>query len=129
MYASRRHEIMQDFFESEEETLRIKGREYTLGAELDNDKDTLANFKNVGDMVQHTCSNCNHTEAIGPRKAWAVYFLKHVFSLLTHTAQADREISEPIHGRINDIRTYATLYACIDEDERIPPNVAEADIS
>jgi hypothetical protein len=125
MNADRRYEIMQELVAAEEEIFEVKGREYTLGAEKSNDKDTLANFKNVGSMVQHTCSGCGHMEPIGPRAAWAVYFLKHVFSVMTHAGDPTRKISESILGRIHDIRTYGTLYACIDEDEASQASVAE----
>lgn len=114
----RRHEIIERFQGEELEIVQTKGREYTLGAEEGNDQSTTANFDNVGQLVKVTCPKCSHHFPVGSRIAWCVYFLKHAFSVLTHASDPDRKVSEPIHGRLLDIRTYAALYECIDENER-----------
>jgi len=126
MDSNRRFQIMQSLAISEEEIFKTKGYEYTGGADDDNDRDALANFKGVGEMVQHTCSSCGKMEPVGPRTVWAVYFMKHVFSLLTHAANPSRGISEPVDSRLLDVRAYATLYGCIDEDDSTSSDVASA---
>jgi hypothetical protein len=106
------------FLDQEIGILETKGREYTAGAEKDNDKDTLVNFKQVGEMVSCKCEKCGHVQPIGAKAAWAVYFLKHVFSVMTHVGDPGREMSEPLIGRLLDIRVYAALLDCLDAEER-----------
>lgn len=119
MNTNERTKHMKEFVAAEEETVVTKGREYTLGATRENDLDTLGNFKNVGEMVKTTCPNCQHTYPIGPRVTWAVYFLKHVFSVLTHMGNPAKakDMAEGLFGRFLDIRVYSTLGFCIDVDE------------
>lgn len=119
MDANRRFEVMQQLEDGERAIFDTKGKSYTGGADRDNDKDTLYNFKQVGSMVQHKCSECGHMEPIGARGAWAVYYLKHVFSLMTDAADPTIDSGESIKGRILDTRVYGTLYACIKEDEEM----------
>lgn len=119
MNSKERLERTKAFLDKEVEILETKGREYTAGAEEDNDKDTLYNFKVVGDMVSCKCENCGHVQKIGPRAAWAVYFLKHVFSVMTYVGDPGRAMTEPLMGRLLDIRVYSALLDCIDtEDQR-----------
>lgn len=106
------------FLDKEIGILETKGREYTAGAENGNDKDTLVNFKQVGEMVSCKCEECGHVQPIGARAAWAVYFLKHVFSVMTYIGDPDREMSEPLEGRLLDIRVYSALLDCIDHEDR-----------
>lgn len=119
MNTNERTEHMKAFVAAEEETVVTKGREYTLGATRENDLDTLNNFKQVGEMVKTTCPNCQHTYPIGARVTWAVYFLKHVFSVLTHMGNPGKakDMAETLFGRFLDIRVYSTLGFCIDVDE------------
>jgi len=102
--------------EREHRILESKGHDYTLGAGEENEKDALANFKQVGELVQHNCSACGNVEPVGPRTVWAVLFMKHVLSLLTHAALPHKMASEPISERVLDVRTYGGLYECIDKE-------------
>lgn len=114
-----RNKLIDDLVSEEQNIVKTKAREYSRGAEADNDGDTLQNFKEVGNMVTVTCPACTHNFPIGQRTAWMVYFLKHVFSVLTHMGNPSRagELSEPMKGRFLDLRTYAGIGHCIDVEE------------
>lgn len=109
MNANRRQSIVERLQQQEVAMIETKGREYTGGAELDNDLDTLANFKNVAEQTGMT-----------PMQCWGVYFLKHISSIMTFIASPDREadMAEPIDGRILDARTYLGLLQCLIEEDR-----------
>ena len=89
-----------------------KGSEYSLREE-----DVLTNFKEAGDKIKTTCPDCGSTHSIGARAAWAVYFIKQVYAVLSHVASPNKKMSEPLESRVVDVREFATLLQCIDEDE------------
>jgi hypothetical protein len=107
--AIERQRIVLALQEAEMRMIDTKGREYTGGAELDNDKDTLHNFKDVARQT-----------GMSPLQCWGVYFLKHISSIMTFISDPSREgdMAEPIDGRIIDARTYLGLLQCLLEEER-----------
>lgn len=118
MNAQERLDRTKAFLAQEVNILETKGKEYSLSSDTTNEKDSLINFKQVGDMVSCKCENCGHTQKIGPKAAWAVYFLKHVFSVMTHIGNPEREMSESLNGRLLDIRVYSALLDCLDVEEK-----------
>lgn len=111
MNRKRLREIADQLFAEEMKIFEEKGTEYTMS----ND-DALTNFKKVGEMVGVTCPKCEHSFNIGPRAVFAVYWLKHVFSILNYVKRG-RVFSEPIAGRVNDVRNYPIFLLGLDEDE------------
>lgn len=109
MNAVERQAIVERLQQLEMQMIDTKGREYTGGAEIDNDKDTLHNFKDVARQTGMT-----------PLQCWGVYFLKHISSIMTFIADPSREkdMAEPIEGRIVDARTYLGLLQCLLEEQR-----------
>ena len=110
--------IVASLQQQEIEMIDTKGREYTGGAALGNENDTLSNFKLVGERT-----------GLHPLQAWSVYFLKHIDSIMTYVrdvaeaerdGRAIRELSEPINGRIVDARTYLGLLQCLIDDPQEP---------
>ena len=112
-----------------EETLicDTKGREYSQGAELGNEEDVLNNFKQVGSLVHHKCSSCGHKEPIGAENTLAIYYMKHVLSLINHCSDPSREndMSESIHSRVLDARVYPALLECLSESRKYLRDVSE----
>jgi hypothetical protein len=94
--------MVEDQLNIENGIMEKKGQDYTIGNE-----DRLYNFKLVAELV-----------GITPKQVLMVYWLKHVLSLLNH-ARGGKE-SEPIDGRIADVRNYALLYKglVLEEDNR-----------
>jgi hypothetical protein len=74
------------------ELTRTKGREYA------NDTDQLANFKRLGRML-----------GLDPAQVAFVYLMKHIDALSSHLRDQDKELSEPISGRIDDAILYLIL--------------------
>lgn len=109
--------IIRKLHQRELELLQTKGREYTGGAEAGNELDVLHNFKDVAKQAGTT-----------PLQAWAVYFLKHVSSIMTHIADPYREMSESIDGRIEDARTYLGLLQCLLSEEREQHAITHGDL-
>lgn len=109
MNAETRLEIIRQLQEAEIGMIDTKGREYTGGAEIGNERDTLANFKDVAKQTGMT-----------PMQCWGVYFLKHISSITTFISSPEREadMAEPIDGRIIDARTYLGLLMCLIEEAR-----------
>lgn len=109
MDAVTRKDIVVELQKAELDMIKTKGREYTGGAEIGNDQDTLANFKDVAKQTGMT-----------PLQCWGVYFLKHISSIMTFISDPSREkdMAEPIDGRILDARTYLGLLLCLLEEER-----------
>lgn len=77
----------------EDNILKAKGDDYTIDQA---DKDRLFNFKEIATLV-----------GITPQQVWAVYFLKHVFSVLAYIK--GKKESEPIEGRKDDCVNYLHL--------------------
>lgn len=85
-------------------TLDAKGHDYTRGAEI-GESDRLANFKTVAGMLGLT-----------PLQVWAVYYLKHVFAILTYI-KTGKVQSEGMRGRFLDAANYAVLGAAIHKEK------------
>ena len=117
---SDRKKVLDQLIADESEIIHSKGREYTNGAEADNELDTLENFRKVGDLVKHKCSSCGLLEPIGPTRALAVYYMKQAMSILSYCSDPSRagEMSESIHSRVLDARVYPMLLECIHEASR-----------
>lgn len=118
MNAEQRLEVVSRLQRAELGMIDTKGREYTGGAEVGNQLDTLRNFKSVGERI-----------AVHPLQAWSVYFLKHMDSIMTYVQDVAavardggslRELSEPIEGRIVDARTYLGLLQCLIDEGGSP---------
>lgn len=85
------------------ETLRLKGRDYTIGSE-----DRLHNFRTVGDFT-----------GVGMLATWGVYFYKHVSALFSYIKSGGQNESEPIEWRIKDCVVYLLLfYKMVKEKQR-----------
>jgi hypothetical protein len=86
----------------EDAILKSKGDDYTIDQA---DADRLFNFKEIAALV-----------GITPQQVWAVYFLKHVFSILAYIK--GKKESEPIQGRKDDSVNYLHLFeGLVLEDE------------
>lgn len=109
MNSADRIKVIEAMHDREMEIIRTKGREYTIGAEEGNDLDTLANLKNVAARTGTT-----------PFQVWATYFLKHADAITTYVMDPTRELSESIHGRIDDARTYLGMLECLVVEAECP---------
>lgn len=97
--------IVEDLIADEAVIFQQKGEEYTIGkAETE---DALFNFRQVAELTGLKMS-----------QVAAVYWLKHVFSILNFIKQGKVFSDEPIRGRINDARNYlAFIYAILEEEQ------------
>lgn len=77
--------------------------------------DRLANFKLIAQLLDNF-----HVNTATPEGTWAVYFLKHVLSILAHIGQGP-EGEEKILGRIVDARNYLDLFYAMTWEEASPP--------
>lgn len=83
-----------------------KGKEYQINSEQE---DVLSNFKQNGNML-----------GISPYTVWAVYFNKHVTSILNaikenpHNPQDS--LSESMLSRVTDIMLYSCLLLALSKD-------------
>ena len=109
--------LFEEMFEEEMQIFRDKGEEYTAGKA--DTEDALFNFKFVGDLVGTTCEDCGHSQSVGPKVVFAVYWLKHVLSIMNFVKAGTTPSGEGIMGRINDVRNYpGFLAALVLEDEQ-----------
>ncbi len=74
--------------------------------------DRLANFRLIATLLKNF-----HVDAGTPEGTWAVYFLKHVFSILAYIGQRT-EGDEKIKGRVVDARNYLDLFFAMTQDEK-----------
>jgi hypothetical protein len=74
--------------------LKVKGDEYTLGK---GEQDRHTNFKEVANLL-----------GLQPKQVWAVYWMKHVFSILSWVKGGSFG-SEPAINRFADERNYSYL--------------------
>lgn len=95
------YELLTGMTKEEEQTMISKGKEYTMSSD-----DKLKNFKLVGDML-----------GISPLKVAAIYWLKHIFSIINYIKTGTVSSSEPIEGRIMDARNYLALIRGIIEEK------------
>ena len=92
--------------EEEMKLMTTKGEEYCKGNE-----DRLNNFKSVGAEM-----------GLDPMKVWAVYFKKHVDSIINYVKCGEVKSNESIESRFRDARNYLTLgLALIEEKMKHPP--------
>jgi hypothetical protein len=96
------YELLEKMNVEEKETMVGKGKEYTMSSD-----DKLRNFKEVGKML-----------GISPIKVAAIYWLKHIFSIINYLKTGTVSSTEPIEGRIMDARNYLALIRGIIEEER-----------
>ena len=93
--------VFDDIFKSCKDILNAKGHDYS-----DADNDRLSNFKDVANLM-----------GIEAKQVWAVYFLKHIFAILTWTKGKELK-SETLRGRAEDAINYMILgYALYLEEE------------
>lgn len=78
-----------------------KGEEYAIGNE-----DALNNFKQVAEMI-----------GVTPLQVCLVYTYKHFCAIASH-AKRGEVLSEPIEGRIVDLRLFAALYLALVQEEK-----------
>jgi len=84
-----------------EYTINItKGEEYAIENE-----DALNNFKQTAEMLGTT-----------PLLICSVYMYKHFCAIMNHAKRGD-VLSEPIEGRILDLRLYAAIYLALVQEE------------
>lgn len=92
--------------EQANDILDVKGAEYTLGK---GEEDRHTNFKEVANLL-----------GLEPKQVWAIYWLKHVFSILSWV-KGSTFGSEPAVNRFSDERNYCYLgYGLyLEEQEKI----------
>lgn len=77
-----------------------KGEEYVAGNE-----DALNNFKQVAKMI-----------GVTPLQVCLVFMYKHFCAIASH-AKRGEVLSEPIEGRVLDLRLFAALYLALTQEE------------
>ena len=90
--------MLQEMFAEELKIGETKALEYTQT------NDRLDNFKRIGAEV--CCPHCQ--KPVGPFVVWWIYFKKHIDSVRRFVCAGD-VLSEPIEGRIKDLRVYLSL--------------------
>ena len=102
-------ELVEYLTKLEQEINMTKGREYA------GDSDALANFKLAAEIV-----------GISPLQVCLVYMFKTFMSMGSY-AKHNMELStEPIEGRVLDLRLYGALFlALAKERQPVPVNLAE----
>ena len=78
-----------------------KGEEYAIENE-----DALNNFKQVAKML-----------GVTPLQVCLIYMYKHFCAIMSH-AKRGNVLSEPIEGRILDLRLYAAIYLALVQEEK-----------
>jgi hypothetical protein len=96
-----RFETLRKFILDEcEKVYKEKGKEYATSA------DVLQNFKDLATRLN-----------VSPKIVWAIFFYKHVTSLLNWASSTDdTKMSEPLQGRIVDVINYALFAQAIESD-------------
>lgn len=74
--------------------LHNKGKEYTRSS-----SDPLSNFKRLAEQLKLT-----------KEQVWAVYFQKHIDSIMNYIQEGKTFSDESIEGRIMDARNYLYLF-------------------
>jgi hypothetical protein len=92
-----RNQMIQEFQQVQMEILKRKGNDYAAGDEEDSGN---ANFEIVASLLVDA--------PMDELTVWAVYFLKHVCSIITFIRKRHLE-SEPIADRFHDIANYANI--------------------
>ena len=96
-------DLLKTAGERELRLLIKKGSEYRCG-----DEDVLANFKRIAKLINLPVS-----------KVWAVYFIKHVDSILNHIRSdvSSSKMEESLESRIDDARNYLALGRAIFQEQ------------
>lgn len=93
--------LFDESVKREEDLLLTKGKEYRCG-----DEDVLANFKRLAQKMD-----------IPIEKVWAIYFTKHIDSIINFVKSGKTFSDEGIQGRIDDARNYLMLGRAIFEEK------------
>lgn len=95
---AQRTEAFGEFIKEQRAILLGKGHDYTAGQA---EKDAYANFRIIADLLDGA--------PITPYTVCMIYFLKHVFSLITFTKTGVQESGEGLRGRHLDVADYAFI--------------------
>jgi len=90
-----RQSQFHEFMEEQSEVLFCKGHDYTAG---ESQRDVYYNFKKVAELLDGA--------PITPYTVAMVYFLKHIFSIITFAKTGVQESGEGLRGRHIDIGNY-----------------------
>ena len=97
--------ILNETFSKVKYLGKSKGREYS------GDEDRLANFRRNGDKLR-----------VPKEMVWAVYASKHYDAIIQRcqdiVSGRDRQVSESIDGRVDDLILYLILYKCMEKERR-----------
>jgi len=104
------NEIMTEFQNEDIKVGTAKGNDYTM-----QNPDRLHNFKSIGELVH--CPHCS--QPIGARAVWLIYFLKHIWALISW-ANTGKVESEGLKGRFVDTRIYSVLGYGISQEQDTP---------
>lgn len=96
-------ELWETMCKAEAEILGTKGIEYTKAGE-----DRLINFKEIGSGID-----------VDPRKVWLIYFMKHIYAIITYIKKGYTYSDETIEGRFHDARNYLALGLALIKDLEI----------
>jgi hypothetical protein len=95
--------LFKDLVEKETALMKSKGEEYCKG-----NPDRLHNFKDIAQDL-----------GLDPLQIWAVYFKKHIDSILSYIKNGGVKSNESIQSRFYDARNYLALgLALIEEKEK-----------
>ena len=100
--SKRFNELVDTMIAEEKECMKCKGAEYTISSD-----DRLANFKAIAKEID-----------VPLLKVWYVYAYKHWASISNYVKVGEIKSTEPIEGRIMDLRNYLALGRAIIEEER-----------
>jgi len=95
------NDIVQQQIQECLELLKAKGLDYA-----DKEVDALSNFKTQADILK-----------VSPLIVWAVYFNKHVISILKHV-RGEELATEGVEGRIADAINYLILLRALIEESK-----------
>lgn len=84
--------LIEETQKMEYELLVCKGTEYAK------DADVLSNFKSVGELT-----------SLPPLHVWSVYFMKHIYAILSYVRDGKTHSNESIESRFQDGRNYLLL--------------------
>jgi len=93
-----RMEAFEQFALEQRKILLGKGHDYTAGKD---DEDAYTNFRVIADLLEGA--------PITAYTICMIYFLKHVFSLITFTKRGKQESGEGLRGRHLDVADYAFI--------------------
>lgn len=92
--------LLNDLHNKEAKINITKGEEYAVENE-----DALNNFKQAAEML-----------GVTPLQVCLVYMYKHFCAIANH-AKRGNVLSEPIEGRILDLRLYTAIYLALVQEE------------